>query len=168
MPLTEKTIKFGAERERLQEQMEDLASQQVELQDKGRDEKVQEVLIQGNELNNQRNILGHLADEWDMDSVTLAGLTAGEVNLVEDVVEDYPEVRERDAWVAIGTIDAPYLAHNPDGVTRNEYETTIQNVMDLPLPYVRWAEGKISELSHLGADMGNGYLRLVADKQGET
>lgn len=170
MPLREKRIDFESECERLQEQMEEVAEQQVELKKKGKPEKAEQVLIQGNELNNQKNILQALMDGGvegvePMDSILLAGLTAGEVNRVEDTVEDDVSLRERDAWVAIGTIEGPYVHHDPGNVKQKEYEASCHAVTDLPLPYVRWAEGRISELSHLAQEAGNGYIELVQAKQ---
>lgn len=164
MPLRTEVVDLEAEQARLQEQMDEVAEKQLRWQDSD-PEQAQQLLVRGNELNNQANILDILAEEWDVESVELAGLTAGEVNRVEDTVESNPGVRERDAWVAIGTRDAPYLEHNPDAVKQSEYEDTVTNVVDLPLSYVRWAEQKISELSHLSEATGNGYLKLVREKQ---
>jgi hypothetical protein len=163
MPLDTQSIEFAAERERLHEQMLELAEEQAELDDTT--QRANDLLQLGNELNNQRNILDHLSEEWDVDGVSLAGLTAGEVNRVEDTVDGNPGVRERDAWVAIGTREAPYLEHDPDAITQAEFEETVANVVELPLPYVRWAEGRISELSHLAEESGNGYLDLVRAKR---
>lgn len=163
MPLQTKEIDFEAERERLREQMEEIAEKQVEWSHD--DERAQQLLVQGNELNNRCNILERMGDEWGVESVALAGLTAGEINRVEDTVESNNGVRERDAWVALGTHDAPYLEHDPEAVAQDAYEETVANVVDLPLAYVRWAEGKISELSHLDEATGNSYLELVREKQ---
>ena len=165
MVLSEHYIDFEEERARLREQMVELAEEQAALEAKGKEEKAQQVLVQGNELNNQRNILETMAEEWGVDGLTLKGLSAGDVNRVEDTVEDSPGVRERDAWVAIGTVEAPYLAHDPDAVKPDEYADTVANVTDLPLPFVRWAEGRISEFSHLSEATGNGYIELVQDRQ---
>ena len=166
MALRTEYIDFEDERTRLMDRMEELAEKQAGFAEDST--RAQRLLIEGNALNNQRNILEHLAEEWGVDGVELAGLTAGEVNRVEDTVENNPQVRERDAWVAVGTHDAPYLDHDPENIVQDAYEQTVVNVTDLPLPYVRWAEAKISDLSHLGADEGNGYLALVRDKRGET
>lgn len=169
MPLQTKEIQFEAERERLREQMEEIAEKQVEWE--GDEERAQQLLVQGNELNNRCNILERMGDEWGVESVTLAGLTAGEINLVEDIVEHNDGVNERDAWVAVGTHDAPYLEHDPDnrpespGQYRQQVMETVAEVVSLPLAYVRWAEGKISELSHLDEATGNSYLELVREKQ---
>jgi hypothetical protein len=126
-------------------------------------QRVQELTTQGNELNNQVNILQIIEDEWGIDTVTLKGLTAGDVNRVEDTVDRHESVRERDAWVALGTVDAPYVHHDPDAVAQADYEDTVATVVDLPLSYVRWAEGNISELSHLSEAEGNGYIELVQE-----
>lgn len=165
MNLQNKTIDFGEESERLRDEMEEVAERQVKYE--GNPEKEQELMQLGNELNNQINLLQILADEWGEGSVTLTGLTAGEVNRVEDTVEDNPGVRERDAWVAIGTREAPYVEHDPDAVVQEDFEETVAAVTDLPLAYVRWAEGRISELSHLSEESGNGYLELVREKQAD-
>jgi len=177
MALRTKTIDLEAERDRLQEQMADIAQQQADWEETvaesdGDNEaaarRVRQLTQQGNELNNQRNILAWAQDEWGVESVTLAGLTTGEVNRVEDTIEKIPAARERDAWVALGTHEAPYLDHEPRNITQDEYEQTVRAVADLPLPYVRWAEAKISELSHLSEAEGNAYLELVQDKRGAT
>lgn len=172
MPLQTEYVDFEEERKRLYGEMEEIAEQQANWD--GRDEHARQLMQQGNAIENQHTVLkalmeGDIQGVPAMEGVTLAGLTTGDVNRVEDIVEKHSSVRERDAWVAIGTIDAPYLQHDPDGdFTMSEYEDTVLAVTDLPLPYVRWAEGRISELSHLGADEGNGYLALVREKQANT
>jgi len=174
--LDTETITLADERARLRDRMNDLADRQVEWADTANDadepeqtrrqarQRVQELTQQGNELNNQVRILELIGQEWGIESVTLKGLSAGDVNRVEDTTDTHDAVRERDAWVALGTVDAPYVHHDPDAVTQDDYETTVQTVVDLPLAYVRWAEGKISELSHLSEAEGNGYIELVEGK----
>ena len=169
-------INLEQERDRLRDRMDDLAETQADWADTANDpdepkqtrqkarQRIEQLTTQGNELNNQVNILQLIEDEWGISTVTLKGLSAGDVNRVEDIVDDYPAVRERDAWVALGTADAPYLCHDPDDIAQADYEDTVQAVADLPLAYVRWAEGKISELSHLSESEGNGYIELVQEK----
>ena len=171
MPLRTEHINFNDEIESLRADMEELAEQQAELaQGDAPEQQVKQVLQQGNELNNQINILeafrdGEIHGVEASEGVELAGLTAGEVNLVEDVVDKHTSVRHRDAWVAVGTREGPYLKHDPgDGLTVGRVEDSVIAVADLPLPYVRWAEEKISELSHLSEGQGNGFLRLVQEK----
>jgi hypothetical protein len=171
-----KEINLEQERDRLRSRMDDLAETQTEWAATANDpdepeqtrrkarQRIEQLTTQGNELNNQANILQLIEDEWGIESVTLKGLSAGDVNRVEDIVENHPAVRERDAWVALGTADAPYLCHDPDAVAQDNYEDTVAAVADLPLAYVRWAEGKISELSHLSQAEGNGYIELVQEK----
>jgi len=173
-------INLDAERDRLRDRMDSLADTQAEWADTANDpdepeqtrqkarQRIEQLTTQGNELNNQVRILQLIEDEWGIESVTLKGLSAGDVNRVEDIVDDHPAVRERDAWVALGTADAPYLCHDPDAVAQGDYEDTVQAVADLPLAYVRWAEGKISELSHLSESEGNGYIELVQEKSTAT
>lgn len=179
MALRTETIEFDAERDRLTERMEELAERQVEYQQSAEETDSEEIreqkqrqarqlLQEGNRLENQREVLAAI-ENGDIDglpafeSVELAGLTTGDVNRVEDVAEEHESVRERDAWVAIGTQDAPYLEHDPGEIVHAAFEDTVRAVTDLPLPYVQWAEAKIADLSHLGADEGNGYLALVRE-----
>lgn len=172
MPLRTEHIQFEDEIQDLREDMNDLAEKASTLSENGApDEQIKQVIHQGNELNNQINILealqgGELESYDPVDGVTLAGLTAGEVNLVEDIVDKHESVRHRDAWVAIGTRDGPYLEHDPsEGLSIGRVEDSVVAVADLPLPYVRWAEEKISQLSHLSEGEGNGFLALVQEKQ---
>lgn len=172
MPLRSEYVDFDSEIQSLQSDMNDLAEQASTLSDgDAPEQQVQQVIQQGNELNNQINILRALQDGDveglpAVDGVELAGLTAGEVNLVEDVVDKHSSVRHRDAWVAIGTRDGPYLEHDPsEGLTVGGVEDSVIAVADLPLPYVRWAEERISQLSHLSEGEGNGFLELVSEKQ---
>lgn len=174
MPLQTQTIDLNAEIQRLQSEMEEVAEKHATLTaNDAPDEQATQVLQQGNNLNNQINVLTALQDGalegYDpVESVTLAGLTAGEVNLVEDIVDGNAGVRHRDAWVAIGTREGPYLEHDPESqLSVGGVKPSVVSVADLPLPYVQWAEQKISELSHVSEEEGNGFLELVQEKQAE-
>lgn len=171
MPLQTNTVDLEAEAERLRAEMAEVAEEQAEWD--GNDQQAQQLMARGNQLDRYAAILdairrGEVETVDAFDSVTVAGLSPGEINRVEDTVEANDGVRERDAWVAIGLRDAPFVEHDPDAITQEEFEDTVANIVsDVPLPFVRWAEEQISELSHLGADEGNGYLALVREKQAE-
>jgi len=166
MPLQTETINLSDERDRLREEMEEVAEEQA---DWGFDtDQGQRLLQRGNELQTFISILEHVGEEWDVDSVTLAGLSPGEVNRVSDFADAHEGVQERDPWVAVGTHDAPYVDHDPTAITEDGFEQTVMNIVDdVPLAYVRWAEARINELSHLGDGLGNGYLDLVLEKRRE-
>lgn len=170
MPLQTETVDFDSEVERLTEEMEELADEQLQAQG---DRQAQQLLERGNQLDRFRTVLRKLAagdiDTVEaFDSVEFGGLSPGEVNLVEDIVEEHPKVRERDAWVAVGTRDAPYVEHDPERLSQSAVEETIKRLVDdVPLPFLRWAEERISDLSHLGVDEGNGYLALLQERQSD-
>lgn len=179
MPLQVKEIEFEAERERLREEMEDTAEEQAEWAtgDGTNAEYLQQLQARGTTLQEYRRTLGK-AIEGELeplpafDGVTLAGLSPGDINRAEDFADEHDNVRFRDAFVAIGTHDAPYLRHDPEGVTAEEYAATVGEIVDsVPLPFIRWAEERISDFSHLGGEMGNEYTRLllenVASKMGD-
>lgn len=168
MPLQQKTYEFEAEIEATREDMAELAEEQANYE--GPDRRAEAMLQQGLQLESRVNSLEWAADEWDVDSVTFAGLTSGEINLVEDTAESYDSVRERDAFVAAGTQDAPYLQHDPEysDPDVDDFEETVMAVTELPRPFVMWAEEKIGELSHVEMSSGNGYLDMVADKQSSS
>lgn len=163
MPLQTETIDFDEEQNRIREEMQELAEEQANWE--GSEDHAQRLLEQGLQLENLLNAMEWAAEEWDVDGVTFAGLTSGEINRVEDTAESHDAVRERDAWVAAGTQDAPYLAHDPGAIEQDAFEDTVGNVVDLPRPFVMWAEEKVGELSHVEVDAGNGYLAMVADEQ---
>lgn len=174
MPLSVETVDLDAERERLRAEMEETAEEQAEWatgdHSNGSIEYVQQLQSRGTTLQEYRAILekaqnGDLEDLPAFESVTLAGLSPGDVNRAEDFADDNPDVRFRDAFVAIGTHDAPWLAHDPESVRDDDYEATVLNIVDdVPLPLVRWAEEYIGELSHLGGEMGNEYTKLLLEK----
>lgn len=167
MPLQTETVDLDAERERLHAEMEETAQEQAEWAtgDGSNVEYVQQLQSRGTTLQEYRKILAWATESWGVESVTVAGLSPGDINRAEDFTDDNDGVRFRDAFVAIGTHDAPYVAHDPEAVRADEYEQTVMNIVDdVPLPFVRWAEEKIGELSHLGGEMGNEYTRLLLEK----
>lgn len=167
MALRTETIDFEAEKERLREDMDDVAEKMSTFD--GQSDKAESLMGRGNQLQRFIDALEWAESEWGMDSIEFASLSAGEVNRVEDTVNDNPTVRHRDAWVAIGTRGAPYVKHDPEEIEQGDYEDSITHLVDtVPLPFIRWAEEQISDLSHLGTDEGNGFLDLVREKRNET
>lgn len=172
MPLRTEIVDFAEEREQLREEMVEYAEEQANY-DGENESRVQQLMSRGNQLDRYATVLRKIEDgEIEglpaFDSVTLAGLSPGEINRVEDTTDANQGVRERDAWVAIGTHDEsiPYVQHDPENVDQAAYEESVTYlVSNVPLPYIRWAEERISDLSHLGADEGNGYLQLVQEKR---
>lgn len=174
MPFQTKRIEFADERDRLRGELEDAAEKQVTWEERALDgneiaqQHVQQQAFRANRLQNQIQALEWAEAQWDVGGIELAGLTAGEVNRAEDTVDEITEARERDVWVALGTRNAPYLEHDPDEIRQEDLDRTIVNVFDLPLAFVRWAESRISDLSHLGGDEGNAYGELLQEKRNKN
>ena len=171
MPLRTKTIDFDSETHRLTEKMDELAEQQANTTNA---RQAEQLLERGTQLDRFSTVLeklaaGEVETVEQFDEVELAGLSPGEVNLVADIVDEHERVRERDAWVAVGTHNAPFVEHDPEEMTEEGIRKTIFRLVDdVPLPFVRWAEERISDLSHLGMDEGNGYLQRVKEKRQQT
>lgn len=171
MPLRTEYINFNDEIQSLKDEREDIADRVAQMDDDTPSRLAQRAISNGNDLHNQINILealrdGDVDDLPAVEGVELAGLTDGEIALVEDVVDKHSNVKHRHPWVAIGTREGPYLEHDPEeALSVDAVEETVVRVGDLPRPYVEWAEEKISQLSHLSEEQGNGFLRLVSEKQ---
>lgn len=103
---------------------------------------------------------------WNTDSVTLASLTAGDRQLITDIHRD-EEMPRSNLYVAVGTVDAPYVKHDPDAITRDGLVETAVAIADIHPHFSDWAETEISELSGMGAE-GNAYRKLVQEKRTST
>lgn len=100
---------------------------------------------------------------WDTDTITLASLKNGERRMIADITNEYDMVYA-DLYVAAGTIDAPYLDHDPYATTKDDLIETALNVADLHPKFVDWLESELSDLSGMGAE-GNAYRTLVQEKR---
>lgn len=174
MPIQTRAIDIDEERERLHDQMAETAEEQA-LYDDPEAARYQQLFARGQQLQRYREILAWVAEEWDVDSIELAGLSPGEINRINDLVDE-TGATERDLFVAVGTVDdaVPYLQHDPEVVSQDTIKSTqaikqtLGEVVDTtPIPYVRWAEERINDLTHPGVDEGNGYLSLLSAKQRE-
>jgi len=92
------------------------------------------------------------ADDDDGVTVTLAGLTAGEMARIEDLTAG-DEDAGPSVWqlhvVAAGTAAAPY--HDPSA----SHKQAFARVAELPRSYVQWAYAKIDALSTVGQAPGD-------------
>jgi hypothetical protein len=175
MPLRTEYIEFEAEIESLQADMEDAADRLAEMDEDTPERLAAKVLQEGRDAETYINFLqslteGEAANMPAMEGVELAGLTSGELDLVDDIVEKHSNMRRRHAWVAVATQgDAPYLAHDPsEPLTVEACEESAMQVADLPRPFVEWCEERIGELSHLSESRGNGFLELASAKKTEA
>lgn len=167
MALRTKEIDLEAERGRIEEQMVELAEQQVQVRDDPG--QAEALLEQGKLLQQRRDVLARVQEMWGVDSVTLAELSEGERTRVKHFVDDHEGITERVPFVAVGTHDAPYLEHDPEGITAEDFEATVQTLVDdVPIPFIDWAEAKIGDMSGLDESKGNSYFELVQAKLNES
>lgn len=162
------TIDFGAERERLRAEMEETAEEQAEIALEDETGVAGDYLAQlqqrGTALDSYQRVLSN--GQIDAESVTLRELTYGDSRFLQDFLDDHDGVHYTPAFIALGTVDGPYLRHDPESAKRNPDDLleTVREVNDLPIPFVRWLEERLGELSHLGEDMGNRYTDLLVDR----
>jgi len=167
MALRTKEIDLEAEQNRLRDEMEEVAEKLVEWQDDP--QKAQGYMEAGEELRSQINALEWAREQWDVDSVTLAELSEGERTRVDHFVDDHEGIAERVPFVAVGTHDAPYLEHDPENVTEEDFKETVQTLVDdVRIPFITWAESKIGSLSGLDEGNSNEFTELVQAKQAEA
>lgn len=169
MALRTERFAFDAEIERLTAEMEQHAEQQAEYPI-GSDG-AQQAAQQGQQSERFRTGLQWAAEEWDATAVELAALTAGERNLVRDLAEQITASGGQvNAWIAVGTHDAPYLQHDPATVPDNPaaIKDTIAQIPALHPAFVDWAEARISDLSRMDGDTGKSYQELVLEKRAST
>ncbi|ELZ84392.1 hypothetical protein C453_12636 [Haloferax elongans ATCC BAA-1513] len=164
MPLRTKRYNFTDEIDRIADEIADLQARLDDLDeaDGDTDQAIKTVRGQITWLEAQQRGArwardeAHLsADEggvvsWDhqVDSVELAGLTGGELARVsKEVTDPIPAVR-RIHMVALGTEDAPF--HDETA----PYGDRVATVGDLPAAYIKWAYGRVDDLSTVGNSGG--------------
>ena len=106
--------------------------------------------------------------QWDenVDTITLAGLSGGEIDTVQGGILDDDEDRSlqeiaRTHQVRAGTVDAPFVG---DDMGK---DTELYAVYNLPDEILTWAEWRIDDLSTLGEGKGNGYAKSLAARRAE-
>lgn len=165
MPQNPQTIDIEQERERLLSEMQDNADEQADLALQDETGVTGDYLAQlqnrGTTLEQYRDAL----ETWDCEKVTIAGLTYGDSLFLQDFLDDNAGIKHSPAYIAIGTVDAPYMSHDPESFKRNPdgVKETVSAVCELDIPVARWLEEKIGDESGLGEGMGNEYTNLLVD-----
>lgn len=174
MPLRTEYIDFEDEIQGLREDMNDAAERLSQMNEDDPEEIAGLTMREGQQCETYIEFFedltaGEVPGMPSMEGVELAGLTSGELDLVDDIVEKHSNMRRRHAKVAIGTRgDAPYLEHDPeDALSVDACEETALQVASLPRPYVNWAAERIGEYSYLSDDRGNAFLALASEKKQE-
>lgn len=161
MTLNDNDYDLEAEYDRLTERMERMADKQAELP--ADSDAASQAAAEGQRAGRLRSGVSWAMSELDAESVRLGALTNGERHRVRDVVND-TGWKQSDVFIAAGTIEAPYLRHDADAITDDEFRETVLEVADLHPAFCDWLEEKISDLSRVG-DEGKSYRELVAEKR---
>lgn len=159
-------VEFDAEIERLTEKIDEWTDVQAEA-DYGSDA-AQQAAVEAGDLERLRNGVGLAKQAWDRDGVVFQPLTDGLRRAVRDLVDATPYDRDQ-CVVALGTVEAPYVEHDPgnigDPATDGDVQATVANVPDLAPEYVDWASDRIADIGALGDEMGKSSRMLVLEKR---
>jgi len=169
MPLHTNTIDLETARDEQQERMQDCADRQLEYP-QGSDG-AKRAASEGQQAERFASGLSWAIEEFGADTtVTIGALTTGERNLVQSIASDAEGTGvSSNAYVAVGTRDAPFLEHDSDNVPQNEsaIRQTTAAVTDLHPAFVDYLEQEISDLSRVGSDTGKTYRELVQERRNQ-
>ena len=166
MPLNEREIGLEAEYERLDEQVAEYAQEYADAENGSTYQQV--AARQGRQAQDFRAgvawALGYPDGDmagagWDADTVTVGAPTKGDTDRVREVVETI-DCSQQAAYVAVATVDAPYLEHTPDNIGQAALTQTISAVDGLHPQFVAWLDDRIDSLSQ-GGDSGNSFMDSV-------
>lgn len=168
MPLQTETITLADELDRLHDEREALAADVADLD--AENPAYDRLVSGGRTLDNHIAGVEWALDEWDVETVTFAGLTGGEYGRVEDRVKSDSIANGKQSaggaarihMVASGTVDAPYV----DGA--DSYEAKLAAAAKLPFQYLQWAQSRVDDLTSVGNDAGTSFADLVKEKQAAT
>ena len=167
MPL--QTTKFVIEDEiaRLEAERRELADAVADLDP---DNPMFETTVQeGNRIDQFLSGLEYARTEWDVESVTLIGLTGGEIRRMKNHLDDEIQRQQltvRKNWreavyvVAFGTAAAPYVDDSMNSAQRIDAVDG-----ELPDGYLAWAEQQINDLSTVGNERRVSFSELVMEKR---
>lgn len=173
MPLQDREYDLEAEYDRLDEQVDEYAAEYTDAENGSTYQQV--AAQQGRQAQDHRGgvawALGYPDGDlsgvgWDETTITLAAPTKGDVDRVADAVETI-DCSRQNAFVAVATVDAPYLEHDPDRIGQAALHKTIRAVGDLHPDFVEWADARIEALSQ-GGDSGNSFMESVMAKTSAT
>jgi hypothetical protein len=173
MPLRTKTVDLEDEYHRLTDEMDRYAEEQADY-DRGTDG-AQVAAAQGQRAERLRAGVAWAMDYpghddingsgWDVRTITVGSLTNGDRHLVNDI-SDERGYKRADAYVAAGTVDAPFMQHDADERTVDEFKATVQRIPELHPSFVDWLEDRITDVSQVGEE-GKSYLELVQEKRSQ-
>jgi len=155
-----KTIDLEKEVARLTEEMQEWAKKQAET-DFGSNAS-RRIEYEGETVGRYRNGVQWANGEFS--EVTFRAITDGARRAVRDLTNETAFDRDQ-CLVAIGTLEAPYVEHDPDELTpsSDDLRATLGNIADLHPGYVDWASERISDLGSMGDELGNSYQDMLLE-----
>lgn len=181
MPLHTETLVLEEERDRLESDMDELATElaKVPEEQQTEDNPRYATLHQlGQRLEQRRNGVAHLASEYGEEAeVRVGALTAGEYAWVEDNSSDLANQRgggsvdgaARNHLAAAGLVDAPFLPDEEYANPPDRMEAYLGVVAgDLSAMPVKWLAARINDRTSLEPEEGNSFQDMVAAKASDT
>lgn len=155
-----RTIDLAKEVDRLTDEMQQWAERQADAPFASDASRRME--YEGETTQRLRN--GVVWAESEFGSVELRPITDGLRRAIVDLTDETAYTRDQ-CLVAVGTLEAPYVAHDPDELTpsSDELRETLANITDLHPAYVDWASGRITDLGSMDGDMGNSYQDMLLE-----
>jgi hypothetical protein len=173
MPLTEREYDLEAEYDRLDERVAEFAQEYADAENGSTYQQIaaQRARPAQDHRSGAAWALGFPDGDlpgaaWDIDTVTLGSPTKGEMDRVDDAV-DTLECSRQNATVAIATVDAPYVEHDPANIGQAALHKTIGAVARLHPEYVAWVDERIDALRQ-GGDTGKSFMASVATATSAT
>ena len=165
MPLDTQTFDIHETLDDLETEREELAEQVADADPESG--AAQQLVERGQQMDRFISGLEWYRNHFGKDRITVGALTNGERHLVRNTADriggDY--AGRQNAYVAMGTADAPYLEHDPEDLNEPDYEETIKQVAQLHPAFVDWMESKITDLGRLDGDTGKSFESLVLEKR---
>ena len=163
MPLQTDTIDLAEELDRLKQRRGEIADKVAEYDPS---DAPPSLVDEGKDIDQFVSGIGMFRAEYETDQITLAALTNGERHLVADVASETGATgADQNAFVAVGTRDAPYLHHDPDSLSPSTVKETAVAVGDLPPGFVDWVQSQIANLGSMDGDTGKSFGELVREKR---
>jgi len=156
-------INLEAEIKRLTDEMDELAGELADLPFKS--DAAKELQFQGQTKQRYRDGVSWASESFGS-SVTLRPLTDGSRRAVRDLTEQTGYDRDQ-CLVAVGTVEAPYVEHDPDSLspTNDSLKATLANIAELHPAYVDWANNRIRDMGVMSSELGNSFSDMLLEKR---
>lgn len=167
MFLRTETRTLGGARRELDEKLDEQADRVASLPDDAPDDVVTEERTEGLKFDRYRNGIEWAINEWDADAtIELGAITTGSRDFITELTELH-NCPQRNAYIAVGTIEAPFLEHDAEDMPTNPNAVgdTIKKIPDFHPAFADWLNTSIGELGQMEGDTGKSFQKLVREKR---